>query len=294
VSLDGESCGASSSSGQTGTAYMTALMRAAHQVLDGGAIYSDPHSVMLVDDKDLARIARLSGASGQRLEFVRLYVATRSRFGAECLSASLAAGQIQLVVVGAGLDMISYVALQDPNVSAAYEVDRAPILAWKAARAREVLGPAPVRLHTIAANLGSDSLEAVLARAGHTRSARTFFYWMGVVPYLPSSLVAEILKFIGSQPSGSAVAFDYLLRNDDLNEAEERAQRVLARRVGRSGEPFSSRMTTRQVEGLVDAAKLEMRKHTDIRDAVSSYGGVWPAVSELTGNWSRLVLAVVP
>lgn len=292
--LGAELAGLTGMNAQAGTAYMNALMRAAHQVMDGGRIYIDPYSLLLVDQSDMDKISRISGASGQRLELVRTYVAARSRFVQECFSSCRDAQPLQLVVLGSGLDMIGYAAAQDPQIPVVYEVDRGAVLEWKASRMRDFAGPAPQKLHHVPIDLECEDLASALATAGHNIDLPSFFCWTGVVPYLSRPRVARILNYIGSQRSGSAVVFDYALQCAGLGEAEARAQRVLSRRVERFGEPFCSRLTADEAEALTKGAGFEVTEHLHVREVIARYGGGWPSATDWVGNWSRLILAVVP
>jgi methyltransferase (TIGR00027 family) len=272
-----------------GTAYLSALMRAAHQILDGGSIYQDPYATTLVEDEDLRRIARI----GERLDVVRAYIAARSRFGRDCLNRYATRGPIQVVVVGCGLDTLGITAAAITSVTAVYEVDHQTVLSWRQARSRCTPDSPLATSRLVPLDLEHDDLGRALAAAGHNRTVPTVFCWLGVVPYLAPHAVSRVLAFVAAQPSGSAVAFDYLASGDGLEESETRAQRVLARRVARSGEPFHSALSAGEVNELIDGAGLRVVQHLTSREAVTQYLGRWPGPPEVVGDWSRMVLAEV-
>jgi methyltransferase (TIGR00027 family) len=273
--------------GLIGTAYLSALMRAAHQVLDGGSIYLDPYATTLVDDEDLRRVARL----GDRLHVVRAYIAARSRFARDCLDLYAGGGPIQVVIVGCGLDTLGTAAAALAGVTAVYEVDHQAVLSWKQARSAAALGPPAATSRAVPLDLEHGDLGRALAAAGHDDSLPTFFCWLGVVPYLPPQVVSGVLTLIAAQPPGSAVVFDYLVSGDGLPEGETRAQRVLARRVARTGERFHSSLSAGEAHDLVDAAGLRIVRQLAGREAVTRYLGHWPGPRDVVGDWSRLVLA---
>jgi methyltransferase (TIGR00027 family) len=272
-----------------GTAYLSALMRAAHQVLDGGSIYPDPDATALVEADDLRRIARL----GERLHVVRAYVAARSRFGRDCLHRYAAGGPIQVVVVGCGLDTLGAAAATIAGVTAVYEVDHEAVLSWRQERSAGLGGPRPATSRLIPLDLERDDLGAALAAAGHDRTVPSFFCWLGVLPYLGLETVARVLGLVAAQPTGSAVVFDHLTPGDGLDERETRAQRVLARRVARSGEPFHQALSAGAAGELLDGAGLRVVHQLAGREAVTRYLGRWPGPDDVVGDWSRLVLAEV-
>ncbi|MEA2948740.1 MAG: hypothetical protein QOI40_4070, partial [Alphaproteobacteria bacterium] len=84
------------------TARGAAAYRALHQSLEGGVIFSDPFADRILDDQ--ARARRDEIAAKPLLRPMRLFIAARSRFSEDTLSALVARGVRQVVVLGAGLD----------------------------------------------------------------------------------------------------------------------------------------------------------------------------------------------
>jgi methyltransferase (TIGR00027 family) len=274
---------------RVGTAYLSALMRAAHQVLDGGSIYPDPYATTLVEDEDLRRVARL----GERLAVVRAYIATRSRFGRDCLHRYATGEPLQVVVVGCGLDTLGTEAATIAGVTGVYEVDHETVLAWRRARSAAAVEPVPGNARQVPLDLEHGDLDDALTDAGHDRSRRTFFSCLGVVPYLEPRAVSQVLALVATHPPGSAVVLDYLASGDGIEEGEARARRVLARRVARSGEPFHPAMNAGEAHELVAGAGLRVVHHLAGREAVTRYLGRWPGPRDVVGNWCGLMLAEV-
>jgi O-methyltransferase involved in polyketide biosynthesis len=89
------------------TAKTVALLRAAHQLMDGGTIYPDPLAVSILgEDVDV-----ISGFVREHPEFdrLRLFTAARSRFAEDCIASAVARDVRQVVVLGAGLDTSGFV-----------------------------------------------------------------------------------------------------------------------------------------------------------------------------------------
>src|SRR5689334_22848638 len=111
------------------TAYGAARHRAAHQILEGGRIFTDPLAV------------RILGASEEELRAdaprraMRVFVAARSRFAEDALAAAVGRGVEQVVVLGAGLDTFAY---RNPHQAVrVVEVDHPDTQAWKRRRLAE-------------------------------------------------------------------------------------------------------------------------------------------------------------
>src|SRR5689334_19665783 len=86
------------------TAFGAALLRAQHQVLEGGRIFSDPLALRIIgaDARSIGDEADLT------MSGLRRFIAARSRFAEDSLAAARATGTSQLVVLGAGLDTYAY------------------------------------------------------------------------------------------------------------------------------------------------------------------------------------------
>jgi len=80
------------------TARVAALPRAAHQLLEGGAIFADPLAIPICGE-DAGAISRFVRDHPDRL---RLFIEARSRFAGECHAHAVDRGVCQVVVLGAG------------------------------------------------------------------------------------------------------------------------------------------------------------------------------------------------
>jgi methyltransferase (TIGR00027 family) len=219
------------------TAKRAALYRAAHQVIDGGAVFADPFALPIIGETAENFPRDAWDKPGDRL--MRLFVAARSRFAEDCAAAAVARGVRQIVVLGAGLDTFG---LRNPHAMEGVEVfefDYPMTQAWKRASIAKAGIAMPEWLHFVAADLEREGLAARLATSAIDLAQPTFFIWLGVVVYLTRQAIRTTLSTIGQLPGGEVV-FDYGEPPEALS-AERRAM-VAARmaRVATLGEPWLS------------------------------------------------------
>jgi methyltransferase (TIGR00027 family) len=225
---------------QTGQPSRTALgaagLRAAHQVLDGAAIFSDPLALRILgaDAGDLVREAQAEADPfRQRL---RWFIAIRSRIAEDALAAAVQRGARQLVVLGAGLDTYAYRAPPSQDLRV-FEVDHPATQAWKRDRLAEADIPLPASLTFVPIDFERETLADGLAAAGFDSTQQTFFTWLGVVPYLTDEAIFATLGFVAGLPGGAHVVFDYVNPPASVTEPGRRAaHEALAARVAAIGE----------------------------------------------------------
>ena len=243
------------------TALGAALHRAAHQVLERGNIFSDPLATRILGANGLdAAVHRAQhDPSGRRL---RLFIAVRTRFAEDSLTASLESGVRQVVVLGAGLDTYAYRASLPGGVRV-FEVDHPATQAWKRQRLAEVGISIPQHLTYAPVDFERDSLAEGLGNVGFDSAQQTFFTWLGVVPYLTPEAVFSTLGFIARLPGGAQVVLDYSNPSrPTADDAEATAARErLAARVASFGEPFRCFFETNELH-----AKLEGLGFSEIED----------------------------
>src|SRR5882757_6199799 len=218
------------------TALGAAGLRAAHQVLDGAAIFSDPLALRILgaDADELVREAEAEADPfRQRL---RWFIAIRSRIAEDALAAAIKRGVRQLVVLGAGLDTYAY---RGPHAQELriFEVDHPATQEWKRRRLAEADIPLPAALTFVPVDFERETLAEGLAAAGFDPAQQTFFTWLGVVPYLTDEAIFSTLGFIAGLSGGAHVVFDYVNPLDTMTEPGRRAMHeVLIARVAAVGE----------------------------------------------------------
>jgi methyltransferase (TIGR00027 family) len=232
------------------TALGAAGLRAAHQVLDGAAIFVDPLALRILgaDADDLVREAKAEADPfRQRL---RWFIAIRSRIAEDALAAAIERGVRQLVVLGAGLDTYAY---RGPHAQELriFEVDHPATQAWKRKRLAEADIALPAALTFVPVDFERETLAEGLAAAGFDPELQTFFTWLGVVPYLTDDAIFSTLGFIAGLPGGAHLVFDYVNPPDTMTEPGRRAMHeALIARVAAAGE---------QLRNHFDSAALHAR-----------------------------------
>jgi methyltransferase (TIGR00027 family) len=247
------------------TALGAAGLRAAHQVLDGAAIFADPLALRILgaDADDLVREAEAeTDPYRQRL---RWFIAARSRIADDALAAAAKRGARQLVVLGAGLDTTAYRALPSQDLHI-FEVDYPATQAWKRQRLTEAAIPLPAALTFVPVDFERETLADALAAAGFNPAQQTFFTWLGVVPYLTDEAIFSTLAFIAGLPGGAHVVFDYVNPPDTMTEPGRRAMHeALIARVAAAGEQLRNYFDSDALHARLKA--MGFRKIEDLGSA---------------------------
>src|SRR3954454_959018 len=219
------------------TALSAARLRAAHQVLDNASILADPLALRILgDDIQVSLDHARAHVSGPRL---RWFIAARSCIAEEALNEAVKAGATQLVVLGAGLDTLAYrTALADRL--RIFEVDHPATQAQK----RDMLAAAaitvPATLSFVPVDFECEQLSERLDVAGFKSTERSFFSWLGVVPYLTEAAIFATLGYLAQLPGGAEVVFDYVNPPTSIPAAGLAAHQALAAGVSAAGERFQS------------------------------------------------------
>jgi methyltransferase (TIGR00027 family) len=229
------------------TAYGVAAHRAAHQSLDGGAIFRDPYARVILGPGGEEAIAQ---RSAPRHKIPRLFFAVRSRFAEDSLAAAYARGVRQAVWLGAGLDTF---ALRNPHADLAiFEVDHPATQAWK----RQCLAQAgleiPRSLSFAPVDFERERLADGLAAAGFDTATPAFFIWLGVVPYLTLSAIHTTLDFVSGVPQAEIV-FDYSEPLENYSPEGRARMEAGAARVAAAGEPWISHFDPAKLATLLRA-----------------------------------------
>jgi methyltransferase (TIGR00027 family) len=185
-------------------ALMVARQRAAHQLLDHGAILDDPYAVRILGEHEANA---LQAFNQPLMSLGRLFTAARSRIAEDALSKAVERGVRQVVILGAGLDTF---ALRNPYAAriSIFEVDHPATQAWKRQRLVEAELAPPPWLTFVPVDFERDDLQQKLSSAGFQRTSAAFFTWLGVMPYLTRDAIDDTLGYIASIPN-SEVVFDY-------------------------------------------------------------------------------------
>jgi methyltransferase (TIGR00027 family) len=218
------------------TARMVALLRAAHQLLDGGSVFADPLAVPVTGESEDA--IRSMGARPES-RALRLFVAARSRLAEDCLAHAVERGVRQAVVLGAGLDTFG---LRNPYLLRGlrvFEADRPATQQWKQERLHKLNLPITNGLSFVAADFEQQAWIDSLAAAGFRPDQPAFFTWLGVVPYLSRDTVHATLSSIARVPEAEVV-FDYGEPPDRYAADMRAGYEAMIAGAAASGEPWLS------------------------------------------------------
>jgi methyltransferase (TIGR00027 family) len=245
------------------TALGAAGHRAAHQVLEQGRIFTDPLAVRILGaDAETAVREALNEPSRRRL---RIFIAVRTHFAEDALSAAIGRGARQLVVLGAGLDTYAYRTRLREDLRV-FEVDHPATQAWKRQRLSDAGIPLPDNLTFAPVDFERETLADGLAAAGFDLGRPTFFTWLGVVPYLTEQAVFSTLAYVAALPGGGHVVFDYANPPASIGEQQGRAAHdELTARVAAVGEAFKSYFETDKLHARLTA--LGFREIEDLSPA---------------------------
>jgi methyltransferase (TIGR00027 family) len=259
------------------TALMVARQRAAHQLLDHGAIFFDQFAMKILgeDEKDVLQFANQHPSAG----IGRLLTTARSRMAEDAFSRAVERGVRQIVILGAGLDTF---ALRNPHGELGiriYEVDHPATQAWKLERMAAAQIAIPPGLILVPVDFERDDLGEKLASAGLQQNLPAFFTWLGVVPYLTQDAIGRTLDYISSIPN-SEVVFDYLEPPEAFSEELRRIEKARTEQLKKFDERSVSRFDPAGV-----AAILRAHGFSDIEDI---------GFQEIASRFGRAVQGLAP
>jgi methyltransferase (TIGR00027 family) len=169
-----------------------------------------------------------------------MFIAARSRFAeATLVHAVEQRGVQQIVILGAGLDTFAYRNRLANNIRI-FEVDHPATQTWKRRRLEQAGIACPDSLIYAPVDFENDTLLDGLKSAGFEPTQRTFFVWLGVVPYLTAQAIDGTLSMISSLPGGAEVVFDYSDPPATFSAELSAIHEARAKRVAAVGEPFLS------------------------------------------------------
>ncbi len=198
---------------QTRMAYRVAVLRAQHQLVEGGSIFRDPFAVPIAGESEEKLVS--DARKAPQIAALRQFCAARSRFAEDCLAAAVDRGVRQVVVMGAGLDTLG---LRNPHADKGlrvFEVDRPVTQDWKQQCIDRAGIHVPDALAFVPVDFEKQAFLEVLASAGFKTREPAFFIWLGVVQYLSRRAIASTLSAITKLPDAEIV-FDYVIPKESL------------------------------------------------------------------------------
>jgi len=253
------------------SAWMTATLRAAHQLFDQPLILRDAVSLRILGAE---REAALRGEEDRQRHplavAMRATLVVRARLAEDSWQAAHKQGVNQYVILGAGLDTYAY--RTDCLLSAQiYEVDLPAMQQWKrdCLRAADIAEPAS--LHYVATDFERTALSADLQQAGLDDDAPSCFSWLGVTMYLRPDAVMRTLQDIASYPPGSSIVFDYCVHADQLTEPERMGLQVVTTALAAQGEHLLSAFAPQQLEHMLRHYGFSQVEHFGAQELTERY-----------------------
>ena len=117
-----------------------------------------------------------------------------------------------VVNLGAGYDALLYRLTALENIPA-WEVDQSTNIKSKRKGLSRALGQLPKHISLVPINFVTQELSAVLSEYGYRVSSKTFFIWEAVSQYLTEEAIRKTFDFLSHSPSGSRMAFTYVLKD---------------------------------------------------------------------------------
>jgi len=249
-------------------ALMVARQRAAHQLLDHGAILDDPFATKILGEheKDVLQFANQHPSAS----IGRLLTAARSRIAEDALSRAVERGVRQIVILGAGLDTF---ALRNPHAAriSIFEVDHPATQAWKRQRLVGAELAPPPWLTFVPVDFEQDDLQQKLSSAGFQRASAAFFTWLGVVPYLTHHAIGSTLDYMASIRS-SEVVFDYMEPPEAFSEEIRGLVRERTEQIEKAGERWASRFEPSGIRAIFSAHGFRDIEDLSFQQIASQFG----------------------
>ena len=249
------------------TAWMVALRRAAHQLMDQPPVFADPLALRILGSSVAGELERNPQYRAHRISdrFLRAFLAARSRIAEDTLAELVGQGLRQYVILGAGLDTFAY---RNPWPGLrVWEVDHPATQGWKRERLAQAGIVIPTPAPFVPVDFAEQDLEQALVASRLDLGKPTFFSWLGVAPYLERPAIDALLGFVaGASATGGGIVFDYFVP-PHTQPLMVRLMLALRRwRLKKIGEPWRSYFDPAELVAQLKA--LGFRDVTDFTPAL--------------------------
>jgi methyltransferase (TIGR00027 family) len=256
------------------SAIRVAVLRAAHQLLDGEPkILADPIGVGLVSEASEAALR--ANAQAFQQPFVRRLRANyvlRSRFAEDRLKEAVQRGVTQYVVLGAGLDTFAYRQPHWAHRLTIVEVDHPASQQFKIASLKSAGVIVRPNVQFLPIDFGLDAIGDKLTRAPLDTAKPIFVSCLGVTQYLTPDAVGTTLGVVGSWPAGSEIALSYI--TDDWTSLDVDEREIMEGAQARAaawGESWLSKFSTHAIADLLSASGFSHIDPFTIENAEERY-----------------------
>ena len=204
------------------TALLCALARAVHTHAKSEKIFEDEFALDFVGLKEYRHARNLARrflpAKNSKpkeypaKELIEQYflpiILPRNRFAEDIVEAKQKTGDVQYVLLGAGLDTFA-LRNKSQNVDV-FELDLYETQVFKIERTRELFKKKHPKVHFVEIDFNKDSITSRLANAGYNPKIRSVFSILGVSYYIPIDIFFKTVAQISQIAApNSVVVFDY-------------------------------------------------------------------------------------
>ena len=193
------------------TAFRTAYLRAAHQLLDAQPlILDDPIVVSIIGSDGVQRIHDMAELyyTPER-QALRAHVVLRSRFAEDRLKAAVKRNVRQYIILGAGFDTFALRQPEWAQILDIYEFDQAGTQSLKRSLVSAAGLSIPGNLEYIAIDFENEPLGDGLRRSNVLMKEPAFFSWLGVMMYLKEDTIDEVIRSVASFPAGREIVLTF-------------------------------------------------------------------------------------
>ncbi|WP_149348935.1 class I SAM-dependent methyltransferase [Pedobacter sp. BS3] len=215
------------------TAIGAAMLRAAHQLIDGhNKLLDDPVILRLINPEAPEYIRQHSEYFYHpKMMALRTHIVLRSRYAEDCLKQAVDRGIRQYLILGAGLDTFAYRQPGWADELMITEADHPASQAEKLLKLRQAHVSLPENLNFITIDLESDEWTTALDSCiDFTKPL--FIACLGVMVYLSRKAVDRIFRFVAALPQQSEIVFTMSQHRDQAPES------ITAARAAALGEPW--------------------------------------------------------
>ena len=225
------------------TMVQTAILRAVHQLLDRPLIFVDPIAVGLVPEASEQQIlASAAEFCSPSMKLRRASMVVRHRFAEDRLAAAAERGVRQYVILASGLDTFPWRQPPFARDMRIFAVDLPSSLAWTRNRFSQRGLSQPSNLTFVPVDLEERQLKQQLIKFGLDPDEPIFCSALGIVQFLISDAVDDLLMFTASAPPGSEIAFSFSPPDDEVEGPGLIELRNSVTRGDSFGEPWLTRL----------------------------------------------------
>jgi methyltransferase (TIGR00027 family) len=200
------------------------------------------------------------------------YLFARTRFFDELFRQALDENCPQIVLLGAGCDSRAYRFESLVKDTVIYELDHPATQQVKRGLLQRGGIAVPEYVRFVAADLNAGQLGDALTSHGFQRDQRTLFLMEGVIYYLTAEGVDSLLRSIRDcSPSGSGLAFDYIVESMIKGTCDRYGAQQVASRVAGAGEAFTFGIDDHEIDSFLGDRGFQLSRHLTPEDLEAAY-----------------------